>query len=146
MLRNGVDLGDGTQSVVGDELTMMTQGARQLVLSGAADYVPKRTAPMAEGPPLLQVGSVRGAPIYADTRHLGHAVEVVIGSVDYIATRLPGWPAGRRRPHGRRVHLLLRRGRDRRAAEMRSGRFGHRPALPATREACGDQTIFGNPG
>jgi hypothetical protein len=44
MLRNGVDLGDGTQSVVGDELTMMADQGRLLVLRGCADYLPKEKA------------------------------------------------------------------------------------------------------
>lgn len=44
MLRNGVDLGDGTQSVIGDECTMMADDGRLLVLRGAADYLPKGTA------------------------------------------------------------------------------------------------------
>ena len=38
MLRDGVELGDGTQSVVGDHCTMMVDQARLLVLRGAADY------------------------------------------------------------------------------------------------------------
>jgi hypothetical protein len=44
MLRNGVELGDGTQSVIGDECTMMADAGRLLVLRGAADYLPKGTA------------------------------------------------------------------------------------------------------
>jgi hypothetical protein len=39
MLRANVQLGDGSLSVVGDELTLMRDDARQLLLSGAADYV-----------------------------------------------------------------------------------------------------------
>lgn len=39
-LRAGVELGDGTQSVVGDHCTMMVDQARLLVLRGCADYVP----------------------------------------------------------------------------------------------------------
>ena len=38
MLRAGVELGDGTQSVVGDHCTMMVDQARLLILRGAADY------------------------------------------------------------------------------------------------------------
>jgi hypothetical protein len=42
MLRPGIDLGDGSQSVTGDELTMMHDQARLLVLRGCADYLPKK--------------------------------------------------------------------------------------------------------
>jgi len=38
MLRYGVELGDGSQSVVGDVCTMMADQARQLILNGAAEY------------------------------------------------------------------------------------------------------------
>lgn len=41
MLRNGVELADGSQSVTGDTLTMLADQARQLVLQGAADYLQK---------------------------------------------------------------------------------------------------------
>jgi hypothetical protein len=53
---------------------------------------------MAEGARLLQVGTVAGVAVMADTRVLGHDVEVkvVIGGTDFIATRPPGWPS---RPH-----------------------------------------------
>ncbi len=44
MLRGGVELGDGTQSVVGDHCTMMVDQARLLVLRGAADYAQKDRA------------------------------------------------------------------------------------------------------
>ena len=44
MLRAGVELGDGTQSVVGDHCTMMIDQARLLILRGAADYAPKDRA------------------------------------------------------------------------------------------------------
>jgi hypothetical protein len=40
-LRGGVELGDGTTSVVGDTCTMMADHGRLLVLRGCADYVPK---------------------------------------------------------------------------------------------------------
>ena len=45
---------------------------------------------------LLQVGSVGGVAVCADTLHLGHVAEVVIGNADYLAIRPPGWPT---RPH-----------------------------------------------
>ena len=44
MLRGGVELGDGTQSVVGDHCTMMVDQARLLILRGAADYAQKDRA------------------------------------------------------------------------------------------------------
>jgi hypothetical protein len=42
MLRNGVELGDGTQSVIGDECTIMADQGRLLVLRGCADYAQGR--------------------------------------------------------------------------------------------------------
>lgn len=43
-LRAGVDLGDGSQSIVGDQCNLGIDQARALVLRGCADYAPKATA------------------------------------------------------------------------------------------------------
>jgi hypothetical protein len=44
-------------------------------------------------PSLVQTGTVGGTPVSTDASFIGGAaVEVVIGSVAYVASHPPGWP------------------------------------------------------
>jgi hypothetical protein len=50
-LKNGVDVGDGVQSIIGDRINLPADQARALVASGCADYAPTAAASRA-GPAL----------------------------------------------------------------------------------------------
>lgn len=49
LLRNGIDLGDGVQSITGEKINLPVEVCRNLVASGCADFVASRAAVRAGG-------------------------------------------------------------------------------------------------
>lgn len=61
ILRDGVELANGTQAVVGDHITVDRKAAEATVRSGAADYVKTRSAPVQIEPKPATAESEKGA-------------------------------------------------------------------------------------